>query len=74
MGAMYGLKRNQPSKPRKSVVQESKAVMSKLSECKLINNILLNFQQVCCIFKFKNNQQTYNRSIKLQNELKRNVQ
>ena len=33
--------------------------MSKLSECKLVNRILINGQQVCYIFDFKVNQEVY---------------
>ena len=46
--------------------------MSNPSESELFNKIFINFQQVCYILKFKNNQELYICITSLANELKKN--
>ena len=48
--------------------------MSNPSESELFNKMFINFQQVCYILKFKNNQELYICITSLANELKKNFQ
>ena len=54
-----------PNQPSKTVLVSYKKSMSKLSECRLINRMVIDVQKICYNFEFKSNQENYLRSFTL---------